>query len=87
MSFTMATAVKGYRMTPKCPGCLGKWVDILRAYSTRKGVHCVHFPQVECASHVCHHGQLLAGERTRRIGKGEVRSPHSGASGKQRNPI
>lgn len=57
MSFTMATAIKGYRMTPKGPGCLGKLVDILQAHSTRKGVYCVHFPQVDCASSMCHPGQ------------------------------
>lgn len=74
-------------MTLKCPGCLGKLVDILQAYSTSKGVHCVHFPQVECGSHMCHHGQLLARGRTRRVGKGELRSPHDGALGEKEIPL
>ena len=52
MSFAMATAIKGYRMTPKGPGWLGKLVDILQAYSTRKGFHYMHFSQVDGSHHV-----------------------------------
>lgn len=51
MSFAMATAIKGYRMTPRGPGWLGKLVDILQAYSSSKGFHYVHFPQADGSHH------------------------------------
>lgn len=65
----MATAIRGYRMTPKGPGWLGKLVDILQAYSTRKGFHYVHFPQVDGSHHVFPHCQ---GWDEKRAGKREL---------------
>lgn len=49
----MATAMKGHRMTPKGPGGLGKWGDILQAHSTRKGFHYAHCPQVDGCHRMC----------------------------------
>lgn len=68
----MATAIKGYRMTPKGPGWLGKLVDILQAYSTRKGFHYVHFPQVDGSHHLCPPPAHCQGWDKKRAGKREL---------------
>lgn len=56
-------------MTPKGPGWLGKLVDILQAYSTRKGFHYVHFPQVDGSHHLCPPPRPLPGMGQEESGK------------------